>query len=143
AAAPQSEAAAAPVRLDQPYGTRADSASGRMFGFVLDEDSFRTGRGQPFRNGVTGLRSELGPSDYVTVIGMPYGGVKVPLTNDHTKARHAIDTSSGQRSADETGSEMACRTRLLLESLESVLQSMGARTTPATVILLTAGLAAP
>ncbi len=144
AAAPPPEGAeAATVRLAPPYGTSADSASGRLFVLVLDEDSFRAGREQPFRNGVIGLLDQLGPTDYVTVIGMPYGGVKVPLTNDHTRARHAIELSSGQRSADETGSEMACRTRLLLESLESVLQSMGARTTPATVILLTAGLAAP
>lgn len=131
------------ARLPEPYGTSADAASGRVFLIVIDEDSFRAGREQPFRNGVTGLLGDLRSTDYVTVIGMPYGGVKVPLTNDHTRVRHAIEMTAGQRSPDETGSQMACRTRLILESLESILGGMGVRSTPTTVVLLTAGLAAP
>jgi hypothetical protein len=143
AAAPASASGGSRSMLDPPYGTSADSASGRTFLIVLDEDSFRTGREQPFRNGVIGLLDSLGTTDFVSVLGMPYGGVKVPLTNDHTRARHAIELAAGHRAVDETGSQMACRTRLLLESLEVLLQQLGARTSPVTVVLLTAGLAAP
>lgn len=135
--------AASSTTLAAPYGTSADAASGRLFVFVIDEDSFSAGREQPLRNAIAGLLNRMGPTDFVTVIGMPYGGVKVPVTNDHTRVRHAIDSASGQRTTGETGSQMACRTRLVLESLETVLRGMGARSAPSTVVLLTAGLAAP
>ena len=79
----------------------------------------------------------------VSVVGLPYGGVRVPLTNDHVRARHVIERASGQRANAETGSQMACRTRLVLESLEHLLRSMAGRTSPTTVVLLTAGLASP
>ncbi len=129
--------------LPRPYGTSADSASGRTLLFVFDEDSFRSGREQPIRNAVSGLLSGLLPSDFVSVATMPYGGVKVPLTNDHTRVRHFFDTISGKRATGETGSQMACRTRLVLESLEHLLRSLGGRSTPMTVVLLTAGMAGP
>jgi hypothetical protein len=141
AAAPQTAPA---VRgLPAPFGTSADSASGRTFLFVLDEDSFRAGREQPFRNALSGLLDKLTSVDMVSVVGLPYGGVRVPLTNDHVKVRHVIERASGQRANAETGSQMACRTRLVLESLENLLRSMAGRTSPTTVVLLTAGLASP
>lgn len=129
--------------LPAPYGTSADSASGRAFLLILDEDSFRTGREQPFRNGVIGLLERLGPGDQVSMLGMPYGGVRVPMTNDFTRIRHAIERAAGQRATSETGSQMACRTRLLLESIEGLLRTLSGRTAPLTVVLMTAGLATP
>ena len=44
--------------------------------------------------------------------------------------------------AAETGSDLACRTRRFLESLEGFLR-VGARPAPVTLVLFTAGLAAP
>lgn len=129
--------------LRQPFGTNADAAGGRTFLVILDEDSFRTGREEPFRNALTGLLSRMTPTDFVSVIAVPYGGTKVPLTNDHAKARHAIESTTGQRAVGEDGSAMACRTRLVLESVENLLRGMAGRVHPTTVVLLTAGLAAP
>ncbi len=136
-------AATTDAGLQQPFGTNADAAGGRTFLFILDEDSFRTGREEPFRNALTGLLSRMTPTDFVSVIAVPYGGTKVPLTNDHAKARHAIEATTGQRSVGEDGSAMACRTRLVLESVENILRGMAGRAHPTTVVLLTAGLAAP
>ncbi|MCR4375431.1 MAG: hypothetical protein NUW22_11325, partial [Acidobacteria bacterium] len=50
---------------------------------------------------------------------------------------------SGQRARDETGSEMACRTRLVLQALGQILEGFRGAPAPVTVLLLTAGLAAP
>src|SRR4029079_7500001 len=44
---------------------------------------------------------------------------------------------------NETGSDLACRTRRFLEALDGFLQLHGGRSTPLTLVLFTAGLAAP
>lgn len=140
AAAP---AATRTTGLEPPYGTSLDSASGRTILLLVDQDSFRVGQEPPIRAAVTGFLRDLGPSDFVTVVGMPYGSVTVRASNDHTRVQRAIDQLVGQRSGDESGSDMACRTRLVLESVENLLGSLGHRTVPTTVVLFTAGLAAP
>jgi len=129
--------------LDVPYGTSLDSASGRTVLLLVDQNSFRVGQEPPIRAAVTGFLRALGPADVVTVVGMPYGGVPVRSTNDHRRVQQAVDQLVGQRSGDESGSDMACRTRLVLESVETLLQSFDRRTMPTTVVLFTAGLAAP
>jgi len=140
AAAP---AAVKTTGLPAPYGASLDSATGRTLLLLVDQDSFRVGQEPPIRSAVSGLLRELGPSDFVTVVGMPYGGVPVRSTNDHTRVQHAVDLLVGQRSRDEGGSAMACRTRLVLESVETMLRSFENRTVPTAVVLFTAGLSAP
>jgi len=129
--------------LAAPYGTSRDSATGRALLLLVDQDSFRVGQEPPIRAAVSGLLQELGPSDFVTVVGMPYGGVPLRSSNDPLRVQHAVDSLVGQRARDEGGSAMACRTRLVLESMETMLRSFGERTAPSTVILFTAGLSAP
>jgi len=129
--------------LDVPYGTSLDSASGRTILLLVDQNSFRVGQEPPIRAAVTGFLKTLGAADLVTVVGMPYGGVPVRSTNDHRRVQQAVDKLVGQRSGDESGSDMACRTRLVLESMETLLTSFDSRTMPTTVVLFTAGLAAP
>jgi hypothetical protein len=141
AAAPA--AAAMESGLDVPYGTSLDSASGRTILLLVDQNSFRVGQEPPIRAAVSGLLRSLSPTDLVTVVGMPYGGVPVRSTNDPRRVQHAIDLLVGQRAGDESGSDMACRTRLVLESVESLLKSFQERTMPTTVVLFTAGLSAP
>lgn len=129
--------------VDVPYGTSLDSASGRTILLLVDQNSFRMGQEPPIRAAVTGFLRALGTEDYVTVVGMPYGGVPVRSTNDHRRVQQAIDLLVGQRSGDESGSDMACRTRLVLESVETLLKSINGGTMPTTVVLFTAGLSAP
>jgi hypothetical protein len=129
--------------LDVPYGTSLDSASGRTILLLVDQNSFRVGQEPPIRAAVTGFLKALGSADMVTVVGMPYGGVPVRSSNDHRRVQQAIDKLVGQRSGDESGSDMACRTRLVLESVETLLTSFDSRTMPTTVVLFTAGLSAP
>ena len=126
-----------------PYGTNVGMATGRNFVMVVDQESFLGGREQPLRNAVEGLLTEMTPLDRAMVVALPYGGVRVPFTADKAPIRMAMDGLSGQGSRGESGSELACRTRRFLETLYGFLQGQTGRSTPLTVVLFTAGLAAP
>ena len=138
--------AAAPTSaLPPPYGanTRTSSSTARRIILAIDNDSFRAGTEGPLREAVNGLIAELGQRDQLLLVNIPYGGVRVPFTSDHTRIRTALTTFAGQRPQTETGSEMACRTRRVLESLTAVLDTTARGDTPTTVIFFTAGLAGP
>jgi VWFA-related protein len=134
-----------PAALPLPYGTNNEGAlrPGRRIVLAIDDDSFRAGTEAPLRQAIGGLLDGLAQKDRVLLVTMPYGGVKVPFTTDHTKIRVALASFAGQRPQAETGSEMACRTRRLLESLSGFLESSGASASPTTVVFFTSGLAGP
>jgi hypothetical protein len=133
----------AAVRVPPPYGTNASVAVGRSFVLVVDQESFVAGREQLLRNAVEGLLAQLTPADQAMVVALPFGGVKVPFTSEAARIRRAMDEVSGQGTRDETGSDLACRTRRFLESLDGFLQGQAGRFSPLTVVLFTAGLAGP
>lgn len=137
--------AAVSTPIPPPYGanTHTSSPGGRRVVFAIDDDSFRAGSEGPLRQAINGLIAELGPRDQVLLVTMPYGGVKVPFTEDHGRVMSAIASLSGQRAQNESGSEMACRTRRLLQSLSGFLETLGGDDTPATVVFFTSGLAGP
>lgn len=141
AEAPAGAAAAVPP----PYGanTHSSSAAGRRVIFAIDDDSFRAGSEGPLRQAVNGLLAELAPRDEVLLVTMPYGGVKVPFTEDKGRVSGALASLSGQRAQNESGSEMACRTRRLLQSLSGFLETLAGDETPITVVFFTSGMAGP
>ena len=126
-----------------PFGTNDSVESGRRFILVVDQESFSAGRDQLLRNAVEGLVSQFTPADMAMVAALPFGGVKVAYTSDTARIRRAMDGISGQGSVTETGSELACRTRRFLESLDGFLMQQPAGGPPSTVVLFTAGMAAP
>jgi hypothetical protein len=77
------------------------------------------------------------------VAALPFGGVVTSYTSDIARIRLAVGRVAGQGSRTESGSELACRTRRFLESVEAMLRSRGAPPVPQNVILFTAGMAAP
>ena len=130
--------------LPLPYGTNAVSESGRTLALIVDDDSFRAGREAPLREAVDAFVRRLSPRDRLSLITMPYGGVKVPFTTDHARVRTALLNIVGHAPSGESGSQLACRTRRTLESLAGYLDSQhGIRETPLTVMFITGGLAAP
>jgi len=129
--------------LAPPYGTNSRSDTGRTFVLVIDEGSFSAGREQPLRSAVDGLLQRLISTDRVMMATVPYRGERVALTREHHRLRTAMAAFSGQRARDETGSAMACRTRLVLQSVEEILDGFRGAPEPVTMLLLTAGLAAP
>jgi hypothetical protein len=136
-------AAGATLAIPPPYGTNDSVAAGRRFVLVIDQESFEGGRELLFRNAVEGLVGQLAPGDRAMVAALPFGGVKVPFTSDKIAIRQALTRVAGQRARTETGSALACRTRRFLESLEGFLREQGTRESPLTLVLFTAGLAAP
>jgi len=126
-----------------PYGTNDDVAAGRRFVVVIDQESFAAGRESLFRNAIDGLLTQFSAADRAMVAALPFGGVVVPFTSDAARIRLASGRVAGQGSRSETGSDLACRTRRFLESLEGMLKQQGRQSSPQTLILFTAGLAAP
>lgn len=135
----------APAAVPAPYGANVQTAAttGRRVILAVDTDSFRAGSEGPLRQGVAGLLTSFGPSDRVLLATLPYGGIVVPFTGDHNRIRTALSTLAGQRAQSETGSEMACRTRRVLESLSGLLDSAPRDGAPVTVLFFTAGMAGP
>ena len=141
---PQSDASVPASSLPPPFGTNAESERGRALVLILDDDSFKAGREAPLREALDEFVSRLSPRDQLSLVTMPYGGVKVPLTTDHSRVKTAMLRIVGQSSGVETGSEIACRTRRTLESLAGYLDSqLGIREAPVTVMFVTGGLAGP
>ena len=131
------------AQLPPPFGTNALTSDGRSVVIAIDDDSFRTGREQALREAADGLLAKLSPQDRVLFLTMPYGGVKVPFTTDHARVKRAIATTTGQRPQNETGSEMACRTRRVLEATASLLDLLKFAEGPTSVIFFTGGMAGP
>ena len=131
------------IDLPPPFGTNAISNAGRSFVVAIDEDSFRPGLLGVLRDSVDGLLARLGPSDNVTLVTMPYGGIKVPFTTDHTRVKLAMAKVVGHAPANETANDLACRTGRTLEALVSFLDTMGIQENPTTMLFITSALAAP
>jgi hypothetical protein len=135
--------AGADLGLPPPYGTNALSKAGRSFIVAIDEDSFRPGLEGVLRGAVDGLLARLGPSDNVALVTMPYGGVKVPFTSDHTRVKLAMSKIVGQAPSTESAAELACRTGRTLEALVAFLDNMGVQQDPSTMLFVTSALAGP
>ena len=134
---------AATPRIPPPYGTNDNVAAGRRVLLVVAQESFAAGREHLYRDPIEGLLNGLTPADQAMLAALPFGGVVVPFTSDTARIRLAADRVTGQQSRSETGSDLACRTRRFLESLETLLKSQGVQSSPETLILFTGGLAAP
>jgi VWFA-related protein len=142
ATTPQAQAATA-ASLPAPFGSSSTGDKGRTLVLVLDDDSLRAGNEARLRQGVKSLLAGLTRRDRVSLVTMPYGGVKVPLTEDHVRVERALSITSGQAPKSESGSEMACRTRRVLESLVGLLETYSYRDEPMTVLFFSTGLAGP
>jgi VWFA-related protein len=139
-----SDDAPAGPALPAPFGTNAENERGRALVLIIDDDSFKAGREAPLREAVDQLVGRLSARDQLSLVTMPYGGVKVPLTTDHERVRAAVLRIVGQSTGVETGSELACRTRRTLETLSAYLDTqLGIRETPVNIMFITGGLAGP
>ncbi len=129
--------------LPSPFGTNDDVAAGRRFALVIDEESFAAGSEPLLRSAVDGFLGGFTPADQASLIVLPFRGVIVPFTSDAERFRRAMSGLFGQGRRDESGSDLACRTRRLLDALDGYLRERPAPSSPLTVLLFTAGLAAP
>jgi VWFA-related protein len=130
------------VVLPPPFAS-SRVTGGRSLILVVDDDSLRPGREARLREAVNVFVAGLGRRDQISLVTMPYGGVKVPFTDDHARIDRALLMMSGQASQNETGSEMACRTRRVLESLVGLLGTVAGTDGPVTVMFFSVALAGP
>lgn len=138
--------AAAPgtaTALPAPFGTNAVDESGRTLMLAIDDESFKPGTEHAVRDAVDRLIAGMSPRDRISLVTIPYGGVAVPATTEHARIRTALATLAGRAVPSQTGSDLACRTRLTLEALARQIQTLGVREAPAVVMLVTSGLAGP
>ncbi len=129
--------------LPPPYGTNDNVSVGRRFILLVDQESFRVGREPQLRSAVEGFTGQLTPLDATMVVTLPLGGVRVPFTNEPARVRRAVEGISGQAPNNASGSDLACRTRRFLESLEGFLGQHRPDTRPSTYVVFTGGMAAP
>ena len=139
-ATPAAVDAAAPVVAPPPapFSTNTAAESGRTFILVFDDESIRPGRERPLRAAVARFLGSLTPRDRVSLLTVPHGGMKVDLTTNHDRISEAFAQLTGHAPETETGSEGACRTRTVLESLEGMLNSLGGGSGPTTVVFISA-----
>lgn len=128
--------------LPLPYGTNAVGA-GRTLVIIVDDESFRPGLEGVLRAATDSLIDGLSPADRLSLVRLPLGGTRVPLTTDHSRVRTAMAQVVGQGAANPSGSDFACRTRRTLESLVGYLDTAGIRADQMTIMFVTAALAAP
>jgi hypothetical protein len=143
AEAPPSDTGVPLAIIPPPFGSNAEKDGGRSFVLAIENDSFRPGRERPLREAVDKFLSALSPRDRVALITMPYGGFRVPLTTDRAKLRDELATVVGQASSNETGSEMACRTRRTIEGLTGLVSGFGVPESPLHLLIVTSGMAGP
>ena len=130
------------VLAPPPFGSNAMSDAGRSFVLAIEDDSFRPGRERPLRAAVDRFLAALTPRDRVALVTMPYGGVRVPPTNDRERVRAELAKIGGKGTVNESGSDMACRTRRTLESLVGLVSGFGAEAST-TVLFISSAMAAP
>jgi VWFA-related protein len=143
AGAPSESAGEPSTPVPPPFASNDARDAGRSFVIVVENESFRPGRERPLRAAVDRFLAALTPRDRVALMTMPYGGFKVNLTNDYDKVRDELAKIVGQRSATETGSDMACRTRRTLESLVGLVSGLRASEGATHVLFVTSAMAAP
>ena len=140
---PPATDSAPPQLVPAPYASNAERDAGRSFILAIENESFRPGRERPLREAVDKFLAALSSRDRVGLVTMPYGGFRVQPTNDLARVRAELAKVGGQGSSNETGSEMACRTRRTLESLVGLVSGFSTPEAPTNVLFVTSGMAGP
>jgi VWFA-related protein len=126
-----------------PFGSNAITEAGRNIIMVLDDETLRPGKEQPLKEGVSRFLNTLSSRDRLSVVTVPHGSVKTDLTNDHDRIRQIVNAITGNAPREETGSEAACRSRLTLQALTGLLESLRVGESPTTVVFFSTSLVAP
>jgi VWFA-related protein len=127
--------------LPVPYGSNRLDDAGRLVLIAMDRESIRPGRERPAREAALRFLSGLSPRDRVGLASLPR--VEVELTNDHEQVRDALMRMTGLSPQEHAASDAACRGRLILNTLASMLQSLAAIDGPKTIAFISSGIMPP
>jgi len=130
--------------MPQPFSANAvASDTSRTVFVIFDNETMATGREQRVRDGVVALINLLGPRDQMAILTVPHGGVATDLTTNHDTLRAAAAKLTGAAPTTETADEAACRSRLTVQALQSILAQRAGAETPTDVILVSSSLSGP
>ena len=126
-----------------PYGSNASPDAGRTVVFIIDRETIRPGGEVAMKAQINGFLRGLGAKDRVALITAPYGGLKVDLTEEHSRVTLALAAITGQASASESASDAACRTGALLVALRGTLDDLRGGEAPVAVVLFSGQMSVP
>lgn len=137
------DAAGAAAIAPPPFGSNSDEGLGRSFILVVDDESIRLGRERPMRAALKRFLGALAPHDRVSVVTVPYGGLKIDFTTNRAKLIEVIGGIAGRAPDVESTQTGSCRTRNVLQSLDGLLSSLAGGEGPTTVLFVTSSLYGP
>ena len=136
--------AAGSVAVAPPaFGSNSDEGLGRSFIIVVDDESIRLGRERPMRAALKRFLGALAPHDRVSVVTVPYGGVKIDFTTNRAKVAEIIANIGGRSPDVESVQTGSCRTRNVLQGLDGLLSSLAGGEGPTSVLFIGASLYGP
>lgn len=121
----------------------AAPAPPRTLVIVLDDDSMRPGRERPMRAAVSQLLEQLAPADRVAVVTVPLGGIRLDLTTNHALAAATFNGLGGKAARTLDARGFACRSKRTLETLASLLGTLGGGRGPTSVLFIASSLSGP
>lgn len=131
--------------LPAPFASNMMSAGGARAAFIIiDNETITTGREQRVRDGITTFINSLGPRDVAAIATVPHGGVSVELTTDRARLREgAAKITGAYASGSETPDAAACRSRLTLQAMQTILQQRANADSPTDVIFVSSSMIGP
>ncbi len=140
---PDAAGASPPIELEPPYASNIVESAGRWVTIVVDHESIRAGAERNAMNSVVRFLNALGPSDQVSYVTMPNGGVEIDFTTDHQKVASALRRFVGRAPREANEQERSCRSRLVLNGMRDLLQELAPLEGPRIVVLLSSGVLNP
>ena len=126
-----------------PFASNQLGDGGRDVLVLIEDESIVPGREQSVTAAVEELLAGLAPKDRVGLVTIPRGGTNIGFTTSRQAIRDGLASTKGRGSTAEAAGDLACRTRLTLESLIGVFRAQVGREVPTTVVLLSSSLTAP
>jgi hypothetical protein len=131
-----------PSTLPSPYATNAaveaGPSGGREMVVLVDDEGIGPGREEAVRQSITTLVGALSPSDRVGLMAMKQGGLNVAPTTQHAAVVSALPKIVATGSPTETPINLACRTKVMLGTLEGLLRGAPPQRT---IVLFSPGMA--
>jgi hypothetical protein len=102
---------------------------------IVDEDTIRPGQTVTVRGAIQQLLAGLAPADRVALVTVPFGGLTVDLTTDHSRIIEGVGAVTAKSPRGETTADAQCRTLNTLGAMTDTLLRLSGVEDPVTVVL--------